>query len=73
MTRIRFVSIFLSMNLHTSPDATDRIDDATFISGIQFLIKENILDVPLTTEIIQGFSEEIHPELREIQNFGYKE
>ena len=37
----------------------DRIDDATFISGIQFLIKDGILEVPPTTETIQESSEEI--------------
>ena len=30
--------------------AQDKIDDATFISGIQFLIKNGILDIPPTTE-----------------------
>ena len=39
--------------------AQDKIDDATFISGIQFLIKEGILDVPSSTETIQDSSEGI--------------
>ena len=34
--------------------AQDKIDDATFISGIQFLIKNGILDVPSTASSEQG-------------------
>ena len=37
----------------------DKIDDTTFISGIQFLIKSGILDVPTTTETAQETSTEI--------------
>ncbi len=37
----------------------DQIDDGTFISGIQFLIKNGILDVPVTDEISQEQSNEI--------------
>ena len=39
--------------------AQDKIDDTTFISGIQFLIKEGILDVSSTTETIENPSEGI--------------
>lgn len=37
----------------------DKIDDTTFISGIQFLIKDGILNIPSTTETIQEPSSEI--------------
>lgn len=37
----------------------NKIDDGTFISGIQFLIKEGILNVPATTETAQQPSSEI--------------
>ena len=39
--------------------AQDKIDDATFISGIQFLIKDGLLDVPPAYEEIQETSDEI--------------
>ena len=39
--------------------AQDKIDDATFVSGIQFLIKDGLLDVPPTTESVQDTSNEI--------------
>ena len=39
--------------------AQDKIDDTTFVSGIQFLIKNGILDVPSTTETIEEKSTEI--------------
>ena len=39
--------------------ANDQIDDATFISGIQFLIKNGIINVPVTTETNASQSNEI--------------
>ena len=39
--------------------ANDQIDDATFISGIQFLIKNEIILVPISTETNQTTSNEI--------------
>ncbi len=37
--------------------ATDSIDDDTFVQGIQFLIKENILQVPATTNLESSSNE----------------
>ena len=39
--------------------AQDKIDDTTFISGIQFLIKDGLLDIPPTSKPIQETSSEI--------------